>query len=504
MTPDEHSFLYGNPIASTPLPKHHLQHLEAEHQGQNGTRNKLDQPWAEGMSSIESPYASLERKMQEVLKDDTSDSYLPGEIIDTPKPGANRASQGGYEKYETPEGMEEEPSVLISRTDSVQRPTETYHSRELPDMPRFKQAQAGRLPFKSPKAGSNPFSPARPTAKASGSGGKPWDGIADLRNTPLNPKVQPRSHGKKVERTPRQQQILRASGLQEGDTFGSDSDSDLEDFPTGGTPPMTMNFGLPDRTIVSKTPAKEAAKAVIRNLMMDDEGMDSPGMPTPPAFSRYGPGVGNASGDRFGASPRRNGGGLFAQELEQRGSGLERGVGRLGLGSGLGSDVDSPLMGMTEPLPAAASSSSSHRPGQAVDPDVSTVGMPKHRRSTVPQLDFLDESFDDSLDEMPLPALPQGYVTENYGQAQVGQDSMVGHEDDGGEAEFTITEQQEQPEYQRAGEDGTTNEVFGGAGSGKGGKGGFALFGPDEMQTFHGGVSRRRPRSSWCTFGLRY
>ena len=142
--------------------------------------------------------------------------------------------------------------------------------------------------------------------------------------------------------------------------------------------------------------------------------------------------------------------------------------------------------------------------------DVSTVGMPKHRRSTVPQLDFLDESFDDSLDEMPPPALPQGYVTESYGEAQqqqqqrysrqpaggVGQDSLaLEEEEDAQEAEFTVTERQGPGQGYYA-EDGTTRseagEIFGGVGkSGMAGKGmgGFALFGPDEMQTFHGGVS---------------
>jgi hypothetical protein len=434
MTPDEHSFLYGNPIASTPLPKHHMQHLEghpeqsSHGQGQGNAHGRsahahMNQPWAEGMSSMESPtpYASLERKMKEVLEDDdgmssTAGSFLPEEIgLDTPKPGgsASGSRSGGYEPYQTPEGLDEEPSVLISRSDQ----SSSYHppgepssahkastSRDLPDLPRFKPKMPSH--FQSPKAHMNPFSPVKPGNK---SGTAAWDGIADLRNTPLNPKIRPLAFNHngngngnganrnqaKNDRTPRRAPMVQQGG---DDSFASDSDEEPQfGLAAGGTPPMTMNFGLPDRTIVSKTPAKEAAKAVIRNLMMDDEGMDSPGMPTPPAFSRFGGAGGTGSTSRsmsssagkgFSMSPSRSAGGrgkggLFSHELDQRGDETIRDtMGRMELD-------ESPLMNMTEPLPSSDLD-------QGQDPDVSTVGMPKHRRSTVPQLDFLDESFDDS------------------------------------------------------------------------------------------------------------
>jgi hypothetical protein len=227
--------------------------------------------------------------------------------------------------------------------------------------------------------------------------------------------------------------------------------------------------------------------------------MDSPAMPTPPAFSKY------AAQHRSDVMKSGGGGGtarrLFTHEMDRAGD-LDVGDATVRLDR-VGSQMESLVMNDSIPMEDEA--------GPSVrDPDVSTVGMPKHRRSTVPQLDFLDESFDDSLDEMPLPALPQGYVTESYGTAddefehsageqRHGDDSLALGGDEGGD--FTITEsgqQGGQAEMTGYNEDegmtgGTVRseagEIFGGQGRSMSNKGQFALFGPDEMQTFHGGVS---------------
>ena len=519
MTPDEHSFLYGNPIASTPLARHHLHHLEG---GQAGG------DWAEGMSSMESPYASLDRKMKAVLENDEgmssthtggfagdkSDSTLGGPGA-TPRQGGS-GQHSVNEPYQTPEGLDEEPSVLISRTDMGKitgrngRQDASLASTDLPDLPTANKPKA-RVPFKSPRAAQNPFSPggfgaggktrtAAGSGSASGSGsGQAWNGIADLRNTPLNSKIKPLSFAK---RTPTQARPGQPANIDADGSF--DASSDEDEVPSAGmmgTPPMTMNFSLPTRTIISKTPAKEAAKAVMKNLMMDDGMMDSPAMPTPPAFSKYAAqhrsDVMRSGGGGGGGTARR----LFTHEMDHTGD-LDEGDATVRLDR-VGSQMES--LGMNDSIPMEDEAGPSVR-----ESDVSTVGMPKHRRSTVPQLDFLDESFDDSLDEMPLPALPQGYVTESYGTAdeevehdagepQHGDDSLALGGDEGGD--FTITESGQQggrEEVTGYGEDegmtgGTVRseagEIFGGQGRAMSNKGQFALFGPDEMQTFHGGVS---------------
>lgn len=448
--------------------------------------------WADEMSSMETPYARLERKMNSVLDNHEGMSSTTGgstinamedasvgsisrgrEEEDTPR--AERAYQ--RQTYETPEGLDEEPSVLINRSDRPQSDLQPSQSRTRATPEKQKSSMG------TPRAKHNPFSPAHPTTS------KAWNGIADLRSTPLNPKM--RSVESSVGGTARR--LDPTSKLPAGDdSFQSDDSLDHQDLPgRGETPPVTMNFSLPTRSI-AKTPAKDAARAVIRDLM---EMGDSPAMPTPPGH--YRPSVGGspgafAAGSHFGAgweepSPSRSafktGSTLFADHpsaSHQNNDTQSR------------HDLSSPSL-----------------PGQEAAPEaeLSTVGMPmpKHRRSTLgAQLDFLDESFDDSLDEMPPAVASTSMRAADDQDTTVSQDHYRPHGQSEQEIDneaFTATLQVGRSAMTGATglpSDGVTDmmtnnstrseagKVFGG---GSKGANQFQLFGPDEMQTFHGGVS---------------
>lgn len=80
-----------------------------------------------------------------------------------------------------------------------------------------------------------------------------WNGIADLRKTPL-------SH---INRSPVRK------GTKAGKGKSSSIDEDDEDslaWPAGMSPPVTMQFSVP-RSRYNKTPAKEAAKLVVDDLL---------------------------------------------------------------------------------------------------------------------------------------------------------------------------------------------------------------------------------------------
>jgi hypothetical protein len=477
MTPEEHSFLYGNPVTSTPLPRHH------EMQGEND--------WAEGMSSMDSPLASLERKMKHVLEnDDGMSSTAGGSMIDpdaSDRGDETIREERGNRGYEMPEGYDEEPSVLISRKGDL---SSSYNlggtggtaSNGLPDLPKSEvhalkreNAERNNLPS-SPRARQNPFSPAGP----SGSSSKAWNGIADLRNTPLNPKIRPIDFGptSTAKKPIRQPQFKVSSQAKSRLTdFDLDFDDSLDSIPDNhvlGTPPVTMNFSLPARAI-SKTPAKDAARAVIRDLMAM-EGMDSPVMPSPPAFERMSGRRGMQMEESRQEEQLEMGGDVFGLGGER--SGLEGGMEELSVeaGSSFVRDVQAEEGSFVQ---EQEDMEDEREETQRQDPDTSTVGMP--RRSTVHQLDFLEESFDDSLDEMP-PVLSQTYAhdggNDTLGPADVPEGGDFTETMTGGHRDEADTRQSTRSEAGR---------IFGGP---KGpGKGQFALFGPDEMQTFHGGVS---------------
>lgn len=86
-----------------------------------------------------------------------------------------------------------------------------------------------------------------------------WDGIADLRKTPLV----------KVNR--RDEQKVGGSSLAKGKSAADDVGDDSLAWPAGMSPPVTMQFSVP-RSRYNKTPAKEAARLVVDDLLRTVEG----------------------------------------------------------------------------------------------------------------------------------------------------------------------------------------------------------------------------------------
>lgn len=81
-----------------------------------------------------------------------------------------------------------------------------------------------------------------------------WNGIADLRKTPL-------SH---INRSPVRKGIKADKGKSSSNVDEDDEDSLA--WPAGMSPPVTMQFSVP-RSRYNKTPAKEAAKLVVDDLL---------------------------------------------------------------------------------------------------------------------------------------------------------------------------------------------------------------------------------------------
>lgn len=119
-----------------------------------------------------------------------------------------------------------------------------------------------------------------------------WNGLTDLRHTPLNAKFT-KSKGKQNAHKPKLSLVQTLADL-------DDSDDDLK---MTMSPPVTMNFTLPPRAQAvlntGRTPVKMASKQTVNKksegearMILDDlleemGSMDSPHMPTPEAFGRY-------------------------------------------------------------------------------------------------------------------------------------------------------------------------------------------------------------------------
>jgi DASH complex subunit ASK1 len=130
------------------------------------------------------------------------------------------------------------------------------------------------------------------TPKAKRAESTKWNGLTDLRNTPLNAKFA-KSKGKFNANKPKLSLVQTLADL-------NDSDDDLK---MTISPPVTMNFTLPPRAQAvmntGRTPVKLASKQslnqksegearmILDDLLEEMGSMDSPHMPTPEAFGRY-------------------------------------------------------------------------------------------------------------------------------------------------------------------------------------------------------------------------
>lgn len=112
-------------------------------------------------------------------------------------------------------------------------------------------------------AASGPSQKSGAMGRPQGEGPPLWDGIADLRRTPL---AKSKLHGRKEGR-----------GNVHSGAAGSKGAVDIDDeedslaWPPGMSPPVTMQFSVP-RSRYTKTPAKEAARLVVDDLLRTVEG----------------------------------------------------------------------------------------------------------------------------------------------------------------------------------------------------------------------------------------
>lgn len=123
-------------------------------------------------------------------------------------------------------------------------------------------ARIDRNPFAS-QSNNNGVKQGRDSLDSNPSPNK-WNGIADLRKTPLTgPST--KSKSKTKASSPKKKSSSAAAAV--GNEWDSDSDEDGSlAWPPGMSPPVTMQFSVP-RSKYLKTPAKEAAKMVVEDLL---------------------------------------------------------------------------------------------------------------------------------------------------------------------------------------------------------------------------------------------
>ncbi|TKY85125.1 hypothetical protein EX895_006205 [Sporisorium graminicola] len=104
---------------------------------------------------------------------------------------------------------------------------------------------------------SNPFAP--PSVRM-------WDGIVDLRKTPLTSKIKgTKASSKKA--TSSKGGASKHHGAEDDAEWDSDSsDKDSLEWPAGMSPPVTMQFSVP-QSRYAQTPAKEAARMMVDDLL---------------------------------------------------------------------------------------------------------------------------------------------------------------------------------------------------------------------------------------------
>lgn len=149
------------------------------------------------------------------------------------------------------------PKLLNKVLTAEQRKTDRHGISNQVPYPRLETTPKGA-------ARRNPFMSQALLESASA---RRWDGIADLRRTPLNPKMR-----KAASRASKAAGGVGSSakGAPVAPASSSEWDSDEDDeslaWPEGMSPPVTMQFSVPQSKYL-KTPAKEAARMVVDDLL---------------------------------------------------------------------------------------------------------------------------------------------------------------------------------------------------------------------------------------------
>ncbi|KIR70115.1 hypothetical protein I310_06099 [Cryptococcus deuterogattii CA1014] len=268
---NDDSFMFNPPpgTSSTPLP------------AGRGAGGRPNDSWED---SMESPFDRLDRKLMDELKigkegyEEQSSSEMPTPSLPSgySLPGLDSrdssriSSIHDYSVGTIDPSRESEPSSSFGQSGS--RPAQTYHLSPTP--------KANRL-ADPPPASSNPF-------------GADFEGIVDMRNTPLNAKKKNKDNFK-----PKTASIP---------SLDDDSDSDESNDGFGMSPPVTMKFDLPPRAQAimnaARTPGKgkgkeaedagagiadkeREAKFILDDLLEEMSNEMSPRMETPEALRRY-------------------------------------------------------------------------------------------------------------------------------------------------------------------------------------------------------------------------
>ncbi|OCF31336.1 hypothetical protein I317_01208 [Kwoniella heveanensis CBS 569] len=270
---DTGSFIFDPPAtSSTPLPP-------GKGQG------RPNESWEDSMGS---PFEKLDRQLRSELRiSDKGGQYAyEGTSSDMPTPSLPSG-------YSLPSMMSRDSSEFSQSQQDEGHSTGTVEPSQLSNasnapLPTSATPKANRsaLPSVS-KSRSNPFGPN-------------FNGIVDMRSTPLNPKS--KSSKSKRDKTARPP---KASILPNVDL---DSSSDEDGLPFGMSPPVTMNFTLPPKAQafnnIARTPGKSfgsrsgaaaakenegerQAKHILDDLLEEMSAAPSPRMPTPDGLGRY-------------------------------------------------------------------------------------------------------------------------------------------------------------------------------------------------------------------------
>ncbi|KIR34976.1 hypothetical protein I352_02234 [Cryptococcus deuterogattii MMRL2647] len=268
---NDDSFMFNPPpgTSSTPLP------------AGRGAGGRPNDSWED---SMESPFDRLDRKLMDELKigkegyEEQSSSEMPTPSLPSgySLPGLDSrdssriSSIHDYSVGTIDPSRESEPSSSFGQSGS--RPAQTFHLSPTP--------KANRL-ADPPPASSNPF-------------GADFEGIVDMRDTPLNAKKKNKDNFK-----PKTASIP---------SLDDDSDSDESNDGFGMSPPVTMKFDLPPRAQAimnaARTPGKgkgkeaedagagiadkeREAKFILDDLLEEMSNEMSPRMETPEALRRY-------------------------------------------------------------------------------------------------------------------------------------------------------------------------------------------------------------------------